>query len=373
MSTPRIRPCFSAAWLCAVALAVASCGARTDLGGRGVDRGDVELEVCGNGILTEGEECDDANSIDTDSCLSTCLDARCGDGVLAAFESCDDGNTVNTDGCSDACTLPTCGDGIVQAGEDCDSPDLDVCTPLCRAPKCGDGFVRPGFEECDAGPSNADTLSLALLDGKTIQAITPIVRSASPQSFYDYDSASAHTGFEGVTSSNLFLYAQPSSAGLSLFTIHGIDLNSSGLSTGECLVQQTFSGLPAGTAVLLSDDQGKELAIGPAGTAAGDWKYHDNSDGGVLGGLPFPGDWTVRVDSTFTQGIQTWDYVDGDGDPITLDATFAIIEARTTPSKCRTDCTIPRCGDGTVDAGEACDDSNQSSGDGCSGDCKLFD
>ena len=39
---------------------------------------------------------------------------------------------------------------------------------------------------------------------------------------------------------------------------------------------------------------------------------------------------------------------------------------------CRRDCTLQRCGDGIVDAslGEECDDSNTVSGDGCSADCK---
>src|SRR5439155_51953 len=39
---------------------------------------------------------------------------------------------------------------------------------------------------------------------------------------------------------------------------------------------------------------------------------------------------------------------------------------------CRQNCQLPRCGDHVVDAlhGEACDDGNNVSGDGCSGDCK---
>lgn len=36
---------------------------------------------------------------------------------------------------------------------------------------------------------------------------------------------------------------------------------------------------------------------------------------------------------------------------------------------CRSNCQVKRCGDGVRDAGEACDDLNIVSGDGCSGDC----
>jgi cysteine-rich repeat protein len=34
---------------------------------------------------------------------------------------------------------------------------------------------------------------------------------------------------------------------------------------------------------------------------------------------------------------------------------------------CRADCSVPRCGDAILDAGEVCDDGNQQTGDGCSG------
>jgi len=42
-----------------------------------------------------------------------------------------------------------------------------------------------------------------------------------------------------------------------------------------------------------------------------------------------------------------------------------------TPDACRTDCTRPRCGDGVVDGGEACDDGNTASCDGCSAHCTV--
>jgi len=50
----------------------------------------------------------------------------CGDGIVAAAEECDDGNTVNTDSCTAACKFAKCGDGIVGPGETCD----DANTPL---------------------------------------------------------------------------------------------------------------------------------------------------------------------------------------------------------------------------------------------------
>jgi len=102
------------------------------------------------------EECDDANTVDTDACLSSCILNVCGDGVqLVGVEACDDGNSDNTDGCTNACRLPACGDGFLQAGESCDDGDT-VDEGFCNA-TCGfrcDTFRIPGYS------------SAALFDGR---------------------------------------------------------------------------------------------------------------------------------------------------------------------------------------------------------------
>ncbi|PIP64997.1 hypothetical protein COU77_00060 [Candidatus Peregrinibacteria bacterium CG10_big_fil_rev_8_21_14_0_10_49_16] len=41
----------------------------------------------------------------------------------------------------------------------------------------------------------------------------------------------------------------------------------------------------------------------------------------------------------------------------------------TRPNACRTNCTVPRCGDGVIDTNELCDDGNTTSEDGCSALC----
>ena len=63
--------------------------------------------MCGDGILSVGEECDDGNTIDSDGCRNDCLNARCGDGVIRTdvgtdddTEVCDDGNTSDLDDCT---------------------------------------------------------------------------------------------------------------------------------------------------------------------------------------------------------------------------------------------------------------------------------
>jgi cysteine-rich repeat protein len=365
---PRLR-LFSWGTACfgGLAFAIAACGARSSLYAP-----ELVPDTCGDGSVEAGEECDDGNQVETDGCLPACLRASCGDGIRASFEGCDDGNDVGDDGCKSDCTLPKCGDGVVDPGEECDDPDLSACTPLCRLPVCGDGFVRPVVEECDLGGANEDRPAILLINDPLSTPVTPLQRSATAVAFYDYSSVSAHTGFEELHASRLFLYQETAAPGLSLFTFHGIDLDSTGQDEGDGAVQQTISGLPSGVFIALGDEP-NELSLQSGGTAIGNWSYHHNTDGGVLGGIPFPGSWRIEVDSSFIASITSWDYVDGDGTMISLSLPTAILQAFDGPSACRTDCTVPRCGDGRLDGGEVCDDGGTTSGDGCAGDCKSTD
>jgi cysteine-rich repeat protein len=77
----------------------------------GDDDGDHEC-VCGNGIIEDGETCDDGNVTSGDGCSATCTVetppvAVCGNGVKEAGEECDDGNLTNGDSCSSDCVC-TC-------------------------------------------------------------------------------------------------------------------------------------------------------------------------------------------------------------------------------------------------------------------------
>ena len=63
--------------------------------------------ICGDGIKTKGEACDDGkNTGGYGKCATGCvLGPRCGDGIVQADqgEQCDDGNLVSGDGCSATC------------------------------------------------------------------------------------------------------------------------------------------------------------------------------------------------------------------------------------------------------------------------------
>jgi cysteine-rich repeat protein len=119
--------------------------------------------VCGDGIVGEGEACDDGNNINGDGCSNCEVTriARCGDFYLDAGEECDDGNLNVGDGCTTSCSkeLEYCGDGKLLAPEECDDGNPrsnDGCSSSCRIeisePICGNGIVE-AEEICDDGSS----------------------------------------------------------------------------------------------------------------------------------------------------------------------------------------------------------------------------
>lgn len=354
-----------------LALTIHGCGARSSLDAPDL----VEASAtCGDGFVDEGEECDDANADSTDSCTATCQFARCGDGLVwKGVEGCDDKNNIDTDACHNNCSLPTCGDGVVQPGEECDdaNPDsTDDCTATCFFAKCGDGFLHAGVEECDGGPANASKPALLVRQGTFAKVIHPFDTVSDILTFYNYTSASGHTGFEAAKASELYLQRDVTTGILSLVTEHGIDIDTTGLVQPETDVAQQFSGLPGGVTISIADDNPEELFMDSPTTAQGKWHFVQNTDGGAFTGLPFPGNWRVDVTSTFGDGIESFRFFDGNGDAIPLEMTGTVsIIAEDVPSVCRPDCTLPRCGDGILDAGEACDDGNTQGGDDCAADC----
>ncbi|MFT3694579.1 MAG: DUF4215 domain-containing protein [Kofleriaceae bacterium] len=111
---------------------------------------------CGNGVVDQGEVCDDGNIKDGDGCSADCKSMeQCGDGVrnTEAGEVCDDGNTISGDGCSADCkSLETCGNGITDVNEVCDDGNTHNGT-------CGDGKSCDSNADCSVGTCTPDGCS----------------------------------------------------------------------------------------------------------------------------------------------------------------------------------------------------------------------
>lgn len=243
-----------------------------------------------------------------------------------------------------------------------------------RSASCGDGILdEEQGESCDLGEDNEDRPAIVLLHLGQRRSVMPLDRDESGVAFYDYVSESSHTGFEERDLSALMLYRDTQTESLSLVTHHGIDEDSTGVTLDHGLVDMDLSGLPSETVVLVADEPQDEVFLDGDGEARGRWEFWRNSDGAVFGSIPLPGEWRITTRVALRDGIERWVFIDEGGEAIHLsEDDEAILQAHATPSRCRTDCTVPRCGDGIVDGGEICDDGNDDDGDGCSSDCSSL-
>ena len=107
------------------------------------------MPVCGDGVISGSEECDDgAQNMDGvyGACTTQCkYGPYCGDGnVDSPNEACDDGakngasySTSPTQGCTYKCQRPSyCGDGVVDPQEDCDLGNLNGMSGVACGADC---------------------------------------------------------------------------------------------------------------------------------------------------------------------------------------------------------------------------------------------
>ena len=234
---------------------------------------------------------------------------------------------------------------------------------------CGNGLIEVG-EDCDDGPGNETRYGLTAWQttGLEMQA-KPVERWMDAYSFYGYTSASAHTGYEAVGRSVIFLYRDRATGILSLFTVHGIDQDTSGQFQPTAEVELYIRNLPPGTTLNRGDESNEFSQITPT-EYYGDYWFQANTDGGVISDIVFPASWTIEIEPVWNYGLTEWILVDENDQLHTLDMTVPLyITADAIPVTCRDDCTAPVCGDDIMDPGEMCDDGNTSPGDGCAADC----
>jgi cysteine-rich repeat protein len=146
-----------------------TCDDGNIIDGDGCSKDCKSNETCGNGITDKvvGEQCDlgPGKNVPGSGCSPTCQSEVCGNGIIDPGEECD--GKGETSYCNANCTLSRCGDGKlnVTAGEECDdgnTSDDDDCTAKCKLAFCRDGYVdsvvtSSRYEECDLGNENGDS------------------------------------------------------------------------------------------------------------------------------------------------------------------------------------------------------------------------
>ncbi len=285
-----------------------------------------EREFCGDGTTQPNEQCDDGNTDTTDGCAA-CKPANCGDGfVWAGNEECDPGAFMGFGvNCSATCTIPPpppplectglCGDGCIRFSgenpEECDDANTnsgDGCSSDCKREYCGDGVPDSN------GPDNIDDTAddEACDDGGTcFVGASGSCRVGDPE-------ACAETSFVCENGGGACSDASDCNGGTCTKIRPECVADSCDACDNEC------NQVVCGNSVLQC---GEECDDG--NTATGDGCNSDCE-------LEFCGDGTVQ--SGLNEACD-----DGWGN------------SDTEQDSCRTNCTLPRCGDGIVDASEECD------------------
>ncbi len=361
----------------------------TSTAGDGGGGGGVSPPTCGDGAVEGAEACDDGNPAPGDGCDDACaIEAGwvcdgepsvctllCGNAVLESGEACDDGNAQAGDGCGKTCGIEpgwvcagepsacseVCGDGFVTPGEGCDDGGTtagDGCDATCAvetgyacedAPSvctvfCGDGLILPG-EECDDG--NAFAGDGCYFD---CQVEAGFVCSGEP---------SVCTSVLGDTCAFPVVLTTISSAVYWAATgqeyLTAAPPCSSAAPDGPDVVMQFTASVTGEVTFSIEKPAGQRwhLVVNDAacGTIGPELLCVSNYASSALGG-------TFEV----TAGQTYFFYlVDSASGSLPLSSPLQVTLTETAAS----------CGDGVLTGGEACDDGNMGSGDGCSATCQV--
>jgi len=292
---------------------VGGAGGDADLAGAAGEVGSSAASICGDGIVTKDEACDDGGIVPGDGCSrncrleigfgchgepSVCEATACGDGKVQGAETCDDGNQIPFDGCGatcqreprcldEGCTSP-CGDGLL-IEEECDdgnSRDGDGCSATCR--------VEPGFS-CEPLSPDCDDPS----DGCVLR--TPAIYRDFTAQHPDFGVSCR--GQNGGSEATLGLVEQQLSDGVPAATA---------LSSAACITRLSdwYSDLRAKAIVrnLTLFPNGQGAFVNRYGTSGEQWqtqpvyagRWCGNGDTGCAANTDFPGcDFDPAVDSCF--------------------------------------------------------------------------
>lgn len=380
---------------------------------------DCTTASCGDGYTNavRGEQCDDANFVDTDDCPSSstvpgsfCQNAFCGDGFVCAgmgcssTEVCDDGNgspgSSESATCDDDCTGVSCGDSNTNpsAGEQCDNGGLNSnsrpCTAGCQNARCGDGLTC-SLAGCTTGPSGG-VEQCDDADGDNNDPCRNDCGVATCGDSIVCSNAACTTGPGGTPE-------QCDTGGNSA----GCDADCTAAGCGDGFHNPVIETCDTGgnSATCDADCTAVACQDGHVNPAAGeqcdDGNANNNDRCRNSCQTAFCGDGVVCTGGTCTSGpsggTEACDNGGSNGNDRPCTAVCAVAtcgdglvcnhgsctsgpgagpeecddgggNSNVTPDACRTDCASPSCGDGVQDSGEFCDDGALN---GTSGNCNL--
>lgn len=245
--------------------------------------------------------------------------AVCGNGAVEADEACDDGNLVTGDACTAICTAAACGNAVLEPDEECDDGNLtdgDGCSFDCR--RCGNGTVDSG-EACDDGNTTNG-------DGCTATCQLQVCGNGVVEAGEECDDANTGGG-DGCDPHCL----------LEQCTVDGTWTTLDGNGILEVVLYETGGGTIAGGAHILHTN----IATTLTGTRTGrQVSLH----------------LAPSVPDVFGATIQGTLHCDGGLE--TLPGVIEYFRLRDAV-----------CGNGTIEAGESCDDGNFLNGDACNVGC----
>ena len=327
------------------------------------------IQFCGDNQLQEDEEeCDNGmigNSNEAaDACRTNCKLPSCGDGVTDTNEVCDDGNGLNFDGCSSAC--------VVEDGWDCTGP---ICVPIC-----GDNLVV-GNEQCDDGNLETEYCEYAA----TYCVVCNHECMYGPGLLQSCGDGIMQAGEEcdnGDSNNDYAPNACRENCKIAGCGDGVIDLNES------CDDDNSENNDGCSDACLI--EEGWECIGQPSAceTICGDLIIAGNEecDNGLSGNLNCDydimscevcGEDCTLVDGQLVycgDGVLQEDYEECDnGTMDAVDDSPGVYNSDSMDDACRTNCKEAHCGDGVIDGNEVCDDLNDLDGDGCSSACVVED
>ena len=417
------------------------------------------LDYCGDGALNGPEKCDPNDLSSGQYCLANCqlgpypgdnvctaidlgtvpphedCDAVCGDGRVTPPETCEPGLDPNMPcdgpGGIAPCGIgnPSCGDGFLnQAGEQCDDGNMnagDGCSPGCMLEAgCNDGVKAP-TEECDdAIDPLCKGCQLPRRVFVTSDQYTPGVHFSSITEAENF-CKTLGTGKLGSTSNTWMVWmSESASATAPVNRVPRSNTKFGGkyllLGAGDVVVAEGWAGLTSGMLVnpINRTETGAVVMNGlrawtnttAQGTSAGandcvKWTDQD-APLGVHGDVAsktstwsevFPPSLLCAVSNRFycievsrcgdgsVQGDEECD----DGNDVETDACLGTCRNAkcgdgfvrqgveecddgnaSSLDACSPTCKLTGCGDGFIQDGEECDDGNQSNTDGCLNTCK---